>query len=231
MEIAFTGHEIPYHPELWVNAYAKTESGFIADKALPVPSMIGCKRQVKTRVAFVGDSITQGIGPAPDSYLHYAALTAEALGREYAFWDLGIGCARADDLASNGIWLYKAKQTDVACVCFGVNDLGRGFTAEQIIDNLTFIVHKLQEAGVKVLLQTVPPYDYRPELIEKWKRVNEYITNTLSKTIPVFDCSLAIANRDEPYRAIYGGHPNERGSALWAQALAPVLKSFLENAD
>ena len=231
VEITFTGNQIPCHPELWVASYAKTENGFVADKALPVPSMVGCKRQVKKRVAFVGDSITQGIGPAPDSYLHYAALTAQALGTEYSFWDLGIGFARADDLASNGVWMYKAKQVDAACICFGVNDLNRGFTAQQIIDNLTFIVNELQKAGVKVLLQTIPPCDYMPERIENWKTVNEYILQTLSKTVPVFYTSLAIASQDEPYRAIYGGHPNEQGSALWANALVPVLQSFLENVD
>ena len=86
----------------------------------------------KARIAFIGDSITQGCGTTYNGYKQYAAVAAGRLGEDYAFWDLGLGYARGSDAATDGIWLYKAKQNDLVSVCFGVNDILQGHSAGEV---------------------------------------------------------------------------------------------------
>lgn len=221
--------KLPYHEEIQIPVYLLDGNEWTAGKQFPVPCMVGCDRPVKKSVAFLGDSITQGIGVPPNSYLHYTALTAELLGCEYAFWNLGLGYARADDMATLGAWFYQAKQADVACVCYGVNDVNRGFDAQTLKANLTKIVVALKASGVKILVQTIPPFDYNEQRTSVWKETNEYILNELSLLADgVFDVAPLLGKEDEPQMAKFVGHPNAEGCALWAKNLAPALLKLLK---
>ena len=142
--------------------------------------MIGVDRKAQKRIAFLGDSITQGIGTSVNSYAHWNAVFAEKLGSDYSYWNLGLGYGRADDAASDGIWLFKAKQNDIVFVCFGVNDILQGYNADEIKKNLQLIVDKLHEAGIVVIVQTVPPFDYSPEHQIIWDNVNNFIVNNFN---------------------------------------------------
>lgn len=229
MEYIFCGNEIPYHEERIIPAFIKHEGKWIDSARVPFLGMLGCDRLVKSRIVFWGDSITQGIGTERNSYDHWNARLAELLGKEYAYWNLGIGFGRASDAASLGSWFYKAKQADLAVVCFGVNDLLQTGNAEQIKRDLTTIVDALTKSRVKVILQTVPPFDYQGDLIDKWKSVNDYIKTVLAPRVEaVFDnTSVLSASVDEPQKARFGGHPNAEGCHLWAEALYPVMKDVL----
>ena len=229
LEITYEGKMIPNHPETRMPSFIKTESGWKYSTDIPFPAMIGCDRKVEKRVAYLGDSITQGIGAPINSYEHWNARVSEMIGEGYSFWNLGLGYGRASDAASNGAWLYKAKQNDVIVVCYGVNDLLQGASASQLKKDLSTIVYILKNAGLTVLLQTVPPFDYSEAVTEKWNEVNEYIENELSQTVDaVFDC-VPVLCTDSEHRNIakYGGHPNSEGGAAWAEALYPTLKSLL----
>ncbi len=230
LEIAFRGKMIPYHEESIIPAYRKNAAGWTLCKQMPYAGMVGCSRPAACRIGFLGDSITQGIGTEMNSYTHWNARLANQLGDQYAFWNLGLGYGRANDAASDGAWLFKAKQNDVAVVCFGVNDILQGFSAEEIKRDLTGIVDKLQAAGVKVVLQTVPPFDYAGGQRETWLAVNAYILQVLEKKAElVFDVVPVLRESGEaPERAKYGGHPNAAGCRAWADALLPPLKAFLE---
>ena len=188
--------------------------------------MIGCDRPVKTRIGYLGDSITQGIGPAWNSYLHWNALLSQKLGSHYAHWNLGLGYARADDMASGGAWMYKALHNDICFVCYGVNDLGHGFTAQQIIKNLDTIVNTLTTAGITVILQTVPPFDYKGDILTAWHEVNNHIrTNLAGSVAMVFDVVPILGDPEIPQHAVYGGHPDADGSKKWADALYEAIKA------
>ncbi|MBO5374589.1 MAG: SGNH/GDSL hydrolase family protein [Clostridia bacterium] len=221
LEITYSGDMIPYHEESILPVFVKRENGWEYCKTMPFASMVGCDREVKARVAYAGDSITQGIGVPTNSYLFWNARVSEALGEEYAFWNLGIGFGRANDASSDGAWLYKVKQNDAVVVCYGVNDICQGMDEEQIKSDLSTIVDKLKEKGCMVILQTIPPFDYDKEKTEKWLRINEYIKTTLSKKVDlVFDNTPYLGkSEDEPQVAKYGGHPNEQGCEIWANAL------------
>lgn len=229
VEIAYLGRELPCHPEAQIPAFRLRDGRFVPSTDLPFPGMIGCDRPVRHRVAFLGDSITQGIGVVPNSYRHWNALTAAALGNTDSYWNLGLGFARAYDAALDGSWLFKAKQADAVVICFGVNDLSRGRTADQIVQDLHTVITALRAAGCRLILQTVPPFDYTDEVAARWAAVNSAICGHLAGEVDaVLDIVPLLGDPAAPHRAPFGGHPNEEGCARWAQALIPVLRACLE---
>ncbi len=229
VEIEFKGKKIPCHPEIIVPTFRKDREKFKRDINIPVPTMVGCKRKVKKRIGFLGDSITQGIGTTQNAYLHWNARLAEKLGEQNAFWNLGIGYSRSGDAASGGAWLEKVKQNDVVFLCLGVNDILQGVEPEEICANLEKITDVLQEKGIKVVLQTVPPFDYNEENTKKWNLVNDFIVNFLAgKADGFFDNRPVLSeSAEKPQNAKYGGHPNDLGCAAWAEALYAYIKNIL----
>lgn len=223
--IKFKGEKIPCHFENVILTYRADENGINPSKYIPLPSMIGIERRVEKRVAFWGDSITQGIGCAENSYKNYVAVCAEILGQKYSFWNLGIGFGRAHDAASGGIWLEKARHCDDVIVCFGVNDLYKISDYNTIKSSLDKIADDLKDK--RVIFQTIPPFDYPEELVENYLKLNEYIKNELkNKVFAVFDCASYLC-ADSPFKAKFGGHPNEQGCKIWGESLAAFLKDKL----
>lgn len=225
VELSFCGNEIPFHPETLVPVFVKNGNAFEESKNMPLPAMIGCDLDVRKRIAFWGDSITQGIGTVPDSYTHYAAVVSDILGDEYAYWDIGIGFGRASDAASDGSWAFKAKQNDVVTVCFGVNDIFKTGTSPKY--EIEKAVKLLKESGAKVIVQTVPPFDYDEYHKKIWEETNDYVKNVLA---PVANGFLDVTeflsvSEEHKEKARFGGHPNAEGSAIWGKRLAEVIEN------
>lgn len=223
IKTVFEGKNIPCHIENKILTYSDDGNGVKADKYVPLPSMIGVKRHVKNKIAFWGDSITQGIGCKEDSYAHYTAVCAEILGNEYSFWNLGIGFGRAADAATNGAWADKVKTCDTVIVCFGVNDLYKIGDYEKIKTSYDRIIGILK--GKRVIFQTIPPFDYPDNLCEIYLKLNDYIRKELSKKVyAVFDETPYLSDSENPFAAKYGGHPDEIGCKLWGERLADFLR-------
>lgn len=230
LELAFSGRVLPYHHETLLPVYRQTADGWRYDVHMPLPGMVGCDRSARKKIAFLGDSITQGIGTPPNSYAHWTARIAEKLGSAYACWNLGLGYARAGDAASDGAWLYKVKHNDVAVVCLGVNDIFHsGEDAVQIAAHITQIVGYLTAAGVEVVLQTVPPFDYTGAHREMWFAINARLRAELSDRVALFFDTVPVLakSEQEPYAARFGGHPNAAGCSAWADALYDPLSALL----
>jgi len=225
LELTFSGPMIPYHEESILPLFVKENGKWAYCKKMPLPGMIGCDRPVTARIGYIGDSITQGIGTPINAYSHWNALLSEKIGHEYAHWNLGLGYGRANDMASGGAWLYKAKQNDILFVCYGVNDILQGFSEEQIKKDLAAIVRSLKQLNKTVILQTIPPFNYADEKIETWLRLNDYIKTELAREVDlVFDNVPCLGqNEAQPYLARYGGHPDEVGCAAWAAAFFDFL--------
>ncbi len=214
LEMEFSGDgKMPYFEEIWIPAYRFIDGKWVENKKTPLSNMVGVKRTVEKKIGFLGDSITEGIGSAPNSYEWWNAKIAEMTGEINSYWNLGIGYGRADDIATDGIWLKRAKNMDIVTLCVGVNDIGQGYKSDKIKENIEKIVNILTKNDVRVILFTVPPFDYNEERREKWNDVNDFINNKLSKKVEVFD-TVAIWGQDAPneYMARFGGHPNEEGS-------------------
>lgn len=229
VEMTFSGARIPCHTESLLPAFRMEKGRWVYSTQMPFPSMAGTVRKGETRLGFIGDSITQGIGTPRNTYTHVAALAQDALGEKVAVWDLGLGYGRAHDAALDGGWLYKARQNDVMVVCFGVNDLFQLGDAELLKRDLACIVRALKHNGLRVLIQTVPPFDYAPEYRDRWLSVNEYIRNELSKEADALFDNVPVLSKsgDEPWLSRWGAHPNAKGNAAWAKAILPVIRKLL----
>lgn len=231
VDIVFNGAQIPCHEEcVLIPVYVQNENGeWIADRKMPVPCMVGCVKPYRARVTFWGDSITQGIGTSFNSYSHYASVVSSLLGKDYACYDAGLGFGRANDGAMLKSWFNRAKQCEVALVCFGVNDIFRVKNTEQTKRDIKTVVTALKNEGVKVVLQTVPPFDYNEQDRKSWESINSYIKNELKNVVDaVFDCVPILGEKNEPYKAKYGGHPNSEGCRVWGEKLYPVVAKLCE---
>ncbi len=230
LELKFRGKEMPCHPECNIPTFVIQDGKFVPSINTPLPSMVGVRKENATRLAFWGDSITQGIGTPKNSYDHYAAKIADGLGENVAVWDIGIGYARADDAASGGAWMYKARQNDIIVVCFGVNDIlheGARYGAEGICERLKTIVTELKEFGLKVVIQSVPPFDYNDVNRAKWEKVNAHVVSELAPICDGYFNNVPILCKDGfPWLSKYGAHPNSVGHALWGEALGKYLKEL-----
>ncbi len=229
IELTYKGERMPYHEEAIIPICKKTDTCWHLDKKMPLPAMVGIKRSVRAKIGFIGDSITQGIGVPFNHYTHWNAVVASGLGSDYAYWNLGIGFGRANDIATLDAWFKKALQNDVLVVCYGVNDIMQGFSREQIKNDLKTVVKALKEQGKTVVLQTVPPFDYNEEKKAIWEEVNTYIKADLAHQVDlVFDVVPYLGKSEsEPQIAKFGGHPNEKGCAIWGNALLLELKKIL----
>lgn len=225
LEISFKGKMIPYHEESILPIFNKCDGRWIFDKHMPVASMVGCSRKTKKRIAFLGDSITQGIGTSLNSYAHWNSVLSQKIGKDFAFWNLGLGFGRADDMASDGAWAYKAKHNDILVICYGVNDIIQGFTAEKIKENIERIADIFLKENKMVILQTIPPFNYDEKRLEIWKDVNSFILEKMTGKVQLVFDTVPILCEDEkrPHIAKYGGHPDSRGCAVWAEALYEKL--------
>ena len=230
IKVSFMGKKIPNHTESLIPSFILENGKYKKSKELPFPGMIGCNRNVERKICFWGDSITQGIGTDENSYKNWCSVLSEMLGSNYAYWNLGIGFGRASDAASCGAWLYKAIHNDIAVVCFGVNDLLQGGETEAIKSNLCRIVNVLNKNKIKVILQTIPPFDYDKEKTLKWYEINDYIKTVLQeKVAAVFDTSSVLSESTNSLeKAKYGGHPSEIGCKIWADNLFPVISAILK---
>ena len=223
LEMTFSGSQLPYHEESILPIFSLQNGGWVYDKHMPLASMVGCDQPRRPRIGFLGDSITQGIGTPINSYAHWNAVLARKIGPEYAYWNLGIGYARANDMAADGAWMFKARQNDLVFLCAGINDFGLIHNARQTCADLQRTVRLLHKAGCKVAVQTIPPFDYQGETIAMWETCNRFIQTELEADW-IFDVVPVLGlNAEEPYRARYGGHPDETGCAVWGEALYESL--------
>ena len=232
VDIEFCGDKIPYHEEcVLIPVYTQNEKGeWVEDRQMPVPCMIGCNKNYKARITFWGDSITQGIGTSFNSYSHYASVVSSLLGSDYACYDAGLGFGRANDGALLKSWFERAKESEVVVVCFGVNDIFRIKSAKQTKSDLNTIVTALKNEGVKVVLQTVPPFDYNEECKKLWEEINAYVKSELSLIVDeVFDCVPILGKEDALHMAKYGGHPNDEGCKAWGEQLYKVVEKVAKS--
>ena len=212
-EWTIRGKHFAFTPDKIAPSFVKWhDCDFFPDCTFPQPQLVGCDAEFEKNILFLGDSITMGLGTSVDGYNFWAARIAKALGDNYSMWNIGLGFARAQDAASDGIWLEKARQYDTAVVCLGVNDILQGRTADEIKHDLTVTVDLLKAAGIAVCLFTVPAFNWVGEHRKIWDDVNRYITDVLiHHTDYWFDMATASANPDNRYgsRDPIDGHPTD----------------------
>ncbi|MBQ7131541.1 MAG: SGNH/GDSL hydrolase family protein [Oscillospiraceae bacterium] len=193
---------------------------------IPIPNLIGAKREVNKTIACIGDSITQGCQTTSCQYDFWVADIARDLGSDYSVWNLGLGWSRSSDCALNGDWLNRAKQADIVTVAFGTNDVisgkygnNRPDTCDEMLGYIDTIVTELKNAGCEVIIFTAPPFDFPADSTQESTRVefNEaLVTMAQEKECELFDFATVLADPADYAKTLYGGHPNGEGCRVVA---------------
>ncbi|HJV91622.1 MAG TPA: arylesterase [Holophagaceae bacterium] len=180
----------------------------------------------KHTVAFLGDSLTAGLGlPESQAYpsLIQARLTAE--GRSWRVLNAGV----SGDTTAGGLarldWLYKQK-VDVLVVALGANDGLRGLPLKATEGNLRAILRRGRQEGSRVLLvgmqmpENLGP-DYRQGFAALYPRLAK------AEDVALIPFLLEGVALDPALNQADGIHPNEAGArkvaeTMW-KGLAPLL--------
>lgn len=203
---------------------------------VPLPQLIGAKREVKYRIAAIGDSITQGCQTEFMAYEFWAAQLSQKLGSEYSFWNCGLGWSRASDAAADGDWLERIASADVVIVAFGTNDIisgehgsDGGNTAAEIDSYIRSVLDKLKEKECRVIVFNTPPEDYKPDLESVRTELNEMLTKTCEEYgVFCFDFASLLSEESDPAHALYGGHPNGEGGNIVSDTFLEQYAKFLD---
>lgn len=210
-----------------------------AANGMPMPDLIGCKRE-GTRLTFIGDSITMGTGSGGFQHAFWVKQISDRLGSDYCVWNLGLDSGRANDVILGTSWKEKLKNTDILCICLGINDVANGIfnapksgkaaDAASIIGYIRQIAKIAEDAGVEVIIFSVPPFNLTGSTHQKWLDVNNGIKKlTDEKGYGFFDFAAVLGDPDDPAKCIYGDHPNKEGCTAVADAF--MASGILESKE
>lgn len=204
---------------------------------IPLPNIVGAKRQVSKTIACIGDSITQGCQTTSCEYDFWVADIARNLGSDYSVANLGLGWSRSSDCALNGDWLCRAKYADIVTVAFGTNDVisgkyanNRPDTCDEMLEYMTTIVTQLKNAGCEVIIFTEPPFDFPNGSTQETTRVefNAALSDLATQNdCKLFDFASILADPSDSAKTLYGGHPNGEGCLLVADEFLLQFESLL----
>jgi acyl-CoA thioesterase-1 len=177
-------------------------------------------------VAVLGDSLTAGLGVAPDEA--YPALLEAKLQREgfdYRVVNGGV----SGDTSAGGLrridWVLKT-QPEVVIVALGANDGLRGQPLPPLHDNLVAIVEKVKRANARVLLvgMRIPP-NYGASYTRDFAAVFPEVARRTG--VPLVPFLLEGVAAEVRYNQGDGIHPNAEGQRRIAEHLWPHLRALL----
>ena len=190
-----------------------------------VPAAPATAPHVPEIVAF-GDSITAGLGLAPE-----AALPARL---EAKLRDAGIAAKIVNegvsgDTTAGGVarldWLLAGKP-DLVLLELGANDALRGIDPKTVRDNLEKMIERIQANGTKLLLlgMRAPP-NWGEDYQRAFDRIYPELAHAHHVPLVPFFLEGVAMNRD--MNQPDGLHPNERGVAVIVDRIAPAVAKLL----
>lgn len=180
-------------------------------------------------VAFLGDSLTAGLGL--EEYEAYPAVLADELARAGEPIRV-INAGVSGDTSAGGLrrlsWLLRQKPA-VLVVGLGANDGLRGLPVEDTERNLREIVRRAQEAGARVLLlgMKIPTNygDYAAQFTDLYPRVARDLG------VPLVPFLLEGVGGMPDLNQADGIHPTAEGQRKVAGNVLPYLRPLVENLD
>jgi len=178
---------------------------------------------------FIGDSITQGWETAGK------AVWEEYYGDRNAA-NIGYGGDRTEIV----LWRFAHGEIDgidpkLAVVMIGSNNWGN--SAEEIAAGVDAVVGTLRKKlpRTKVLLLAILPRgDLKPELRQRHVKANALIAGAIhDDAIHFLNMNSLFLDTDGTASKLLmpdGGHPNEKGYRLWAEAIEPTVAELLGDA-
>ena len=183
-------------------------------------------RAAERVVVALGDSLTAGLGVAPDEA--YPALLDARLRREgYGYRVVNAGVS--GDTSAAGLrrvdWVHKSKP-DVVIVALGANDGLRGLPVDALARNLEAIVSRVRATGARVLLagMRVPP-NYGADYTSAFAAVFPAVARRTGVPLAPFllDGVAGDARLNQPD----GIHPTAEGQRVIAERLWPYVRPLL----
>lgn len=160
-----------------------------------------------------GDSLTFGTGAQTET--SYPAVLEQLIGRKV--WSAGVpGEISAAGLARlpSALEYYQPR---LLILCHGGNDLLRKLGEEQAAENLRAMIRLARQRGIEVVLIAVP----KPGLFPSPPDFYAAIAKEFG--LPYEDAALKTILRDNELKSDIA-HPNARGYARLAEAVAALLK-------
>ena len=184
------------------------------------------KAASKPRIVFLGDSLTAGLGLAPEqSYPALLQRKLDANGYRYEVVNAGV----SGDTSAGGLrrldWSLEG-DVKVLVVALGGNDGLRGLSPPDMKANLTAIVDRARQRGITVILAGMEaPPNYGADYTRQFRDVYLDLAKTYDVRLVPF-LLQGVAGMSGLNQAD-GIHPNARGAQLVADlvwsALEPVL--------
>jgi acyl-CoA thioesterase I len=183
-------------------------------------------RAAERVVVALGDSLTAGLGVAPDEA--WPALVDARLKREgYPYRVINAGVS--GDTTAAGLrrvdWVLRSRP-EVAVVALGANDGLRGLGTEAMESNLLAIVERLRAGGARVLVAGMKvPSNYGEPYSRAFREVYPDVARrTGSALMPFLLDGVAAAPR---LNLPDGIHPNAAGHRAIAERVWPYLVALL----
>lgn len=203
-------------------------SGFLTAAPLVQPGQ---------KVAFLGDSITQQGAGSPSGYVRLVEKGLKANGIDITVIGAGISGHKSNQMLERLQGDVLAKKPDWMTLSCGVNDVWhgeRGVPLDQYQKNITEIVDRCTQAGVKVMILTATPIkESDNENNQKLAGYNAFLKQlALERQLPLADLNAAMwAELNKPsqprppgdFLTSDGVHMNPLGDAIMA---AGVLEAF-----
>ncbi|HEY0783686.1 MAG TPA: arylesterase [Thermoanaerobaculia bacterium] len=200
-----------------------------APAAAPTPAAAPAPAPTGPLVAFLGDSLTAGLGLAADqAYPAVLGRKLRAEGVPVRILNAGV----SGDTTAGGLsrlnWILT-QHPDVVVVGLGGNDGLRGLPIEEIDRNLREIVRRARQAGAKVLLlgMRIPP-NYGPDYTGRFAALYPQIAKDLG--VPLVPFLLDGVGGVPDLNQADGIHPTAHGHELVAATVEPYLKKVLASA-
>ncbi len=186
-------------------------------------------------IVFLGDSITQA-GSKPEGYVSLFKLTCDMNGYEVKVINSGISGHKSNDMLARLDRDVIGLEPDWVSISCGVNDVWHGEKGVPLPDykkNMTEIVERCQQAGIKVLLLTATPIyeDLQGPENKKLRHYNAFLRQLAKeKNLLLCDLFKAFAETyqlklENDFRLLTtdGVHMKPRGNRLMARKILQTL--------
>jgi acyl-CoA thioesterase-1 len=195
--------------------------------ARPADQPVSMPRASRPRVVALGDSLTAGLGLAPDEA--YPALLQQKIDREGLNYEV-VNAGVSGDTSAGGLsradWALEGN-VKVLIIALGGNDALRGLPPDSLRDNLAAIIERGQRRGAKVLLagMEAPPNFGRDYIVEFHQVYPDLAKKYHVAFVPFLLDHVAgidgLNQRD-------GIHPTAEGARIVADTVWKVLRPLLQ---
>lgn len=184
--------------------------------------------EVKNRVLFLGDSLTEGFGINPSqSYPQLLQKKLQENGFSIKVINSGVSGSTSASAVSRLKWLLQTKPTHLV-LALGANDGLRGQPIKALRENLKRAILLAKSQGLEVLLlgMRIPPnygLQYSKDFFDSYQIIADLTETSLVPFLLKNIAGKANLNLAD------GIHPNAKGHIIMAENIYPYLKVKLQN--